>query len=91
MARGTGGRVNLAFGSALPLGTGSACFSKVSVPSVARTTMESMLGISRAGPYCGSKLLLAFVGALKAPASSNPRDGLGEAMFLECNVHHEKA
>ena len=29
----------------LPLGTGSACFS--TVPSVARTTMESMLAISR--------------------------------------------
>ena len=73
MARGTGGRVNLALGSALPLGTGSACFNSVSVPSVARTTMESMPATSRAGPYCGSKLLLAFVGALNAPASSNRR------------------
>ena len=38
--------VDLAFGSALPLGTRSACFSKVSVPSVARTTI-SMLAIAR--------------------------------------------
>ena len=35
----------------------SRLFSKVSVPSVARTTMESMLAISRAGPHCGSKLI----------------------------------
>ena len=33
------------------LGSGSACFNRVSVPSVARTTMESTLATLRAGPW----------------------------------------
>ena len=41
IASGTGGRVSLALGSALPRGTGKACLSKVSEPSVALTTMLS--------------------------------------------------
>ena len=40
-AKGTGRLVSRAFGSADPRGTGSACFSKVSEPSVARTAIES--------------------------------------------------
>ena len=40
-ANGTGGRVSRALGSADPRGTGSACFNKVSEPSVARTVIES--------------------------------------------------
>ena len=40
-ASGTGRRVSRALGSAEPRGTGSACFSKVSEPSVPRTFMES--------------------------------------------------
>ena len=49
--KGTGGRVNLAFGSAPSLnGKCMLDSAKFRVPSVARTTMESMLAISRAGP-----------------------------------------
>ena len=40
-ARGTGGLVSRALGSALPRNTGNACFSKLSEPSVARTVIES--------------------------------------------------
>ena len=63
----------LGFGLGTTSRTGSACFNRVSVPSVVRTNMESTLATSRAGPHCGSKLLLAFVGALNAPTSSNRR------------------
>ena len=40
-ASGTGGLVSRPLGSPEPLGTGSACFSRVSEPSVARTVIES--------------------------------------------------
>ena len=40
-ASGTGGLVSRPLGSPEPLGTGRACFSRVSEPSVARTVIES--------------------------------------------------
>ena len=40
-ANGTGGLVSRPLGSPDPLGTGSACLSRVSEPSVARTVIES--------------------------------------------------
>ena len=40
-ASGIGGRVSLALGSALPRGTGRACFSRVSLPSVPHTGAAS--------------------------------------------------
>ena len=40
-ASGMGGLVSRPLGSPEPLGTGSACFSRVSEPSVARTVIES--------------------------------------------------
>ena len=45
-------------------------------------TMESTLATLRAGPYCGLKLLLAFVGALKAPASSKTFAALCELLVV---------
>ena len=68
-AKVSGRRVSRATGSALPRGTGKACLSRVSLPSVPRTTMESKEARSLAGPYWGWKERAAFVGARKAPAS----------------------
>ena len=47
---GVGRRVRGALGSALPLHTGSACFSSVSLLLVALTVMESKPASSLAGP-----------------------------------------
>ena len=68
-AKGTGRWVSRATGSALPRGTGKACFRRVSLPSVPRTTMESKEATSRTAPYWGWKERAALVGARKAPAS----------------------
>ena len=51
---GVGRRVRDALGSTLPLGTGSACLSSFSLPSLALTVIESKPARSLAGPSAGS-------------------------------------